>query len=235
MSRGGSGTASRTCPTADLIVLPGGFAYGDYLRCGAMAAHSPIMREVKARAEQGHAGARHLQRLSGPDRGRDAAGRVVAEPLARTSPAATCICGSRTTRRSSPAATRPARRSGCRWRTTTATTPPTPATLDRLEGEGLVAFRYCGADGDAQRQRQFQRLGPRHRRHLQRQPHRAGADAASRKCHRPAPRRHRRPGLLLRARGRAAVTNSSLRGAERRRRYIPGGARLIRCARNDDE
>ena len=38
-------------PEADLIVLPGGFAYGDYLRCGAMAAHSPIMREVKARAE----------------------------------------------------------------------------------------------------------------------------------------------------------------------------------------
>ncbi len=40
-------------PSVDLIVLPGGFAYGDYLRCGAMAAHSPIMREVKARAERG--------------------------------------------------------------------------------------------------------------------------------------------------------------------------------------
>src|SRR6202008_2765094 len=35
------------------VVLPGGFAYGDYLRCGAMAAHSPIMREVKARAAKG--------------------------------------------------------------------------------------------------------------------------------------------------------------------------------------
>lgn len=40
-------------PKTDLIVLPGGFAYGDYLRCGAMAAHSPIMREVKARAAKG--------------------------------------------------------------------------------------------------------------------------------------------------------------------------------------
>src|SRR5665213_86331 len=40
-------------PKADLIVIPGGFSYGDYLRCGAMAAHSPIMREVKARADQG--------------------------------------------------------------------------------------------------------------------------------------------------------------------------------------
>jgi phosphoribosylformylglycinamidine synthase I len=37
----------------DLIVLPGGFAYGDYLRCGAMAAHSPIMRDVVARARAG--------------------------------------------------------------------------------------------------------------------------------------------------------------------------------------
>jgi phosphoribosylformylglycinamidine synthase subunit PurQ / glutaminase len=40
-------------PPADLIVLPGGFAYGDYLRCGAMAAHSPVMRDVVARAKAG--------------------------------------------------------------------------------------------------------------------------------------------------------------------------------------
>ncbi|MGQ0741883.1 MAG: phosphoribosylformylglycinamidine synthase subunit PurQ [Alphaproteobacteria bacterium] len=40
-------------PPVDLIVLPGGFSYGDYLRCGAMAAHSPIVRDVKAKAEQG--------------------------------------------------------------------------------------------------------------------------------------------------------------------------------------
>ena len=40
-------------PACDLIVLPGGFAYGDYLRCGAMAAHSPIMRDVVAKAKAG--------------------------------------------------------------------------------------------------------------------------------------------------------------------------------------
>ena len=40
-------------PNTDLIVIPGGFAYGDYLRCGAMAAHSPIMREVKDCAARG--------------------------------------------------------------------------------------------------------------------------------------------------------------------------------------
>jgi phosphoribosylformylglycinamidine synthase I len=37
----------------DLIVLPGGFSYGDYLRCGAMAAQSPVMAEVKKAADRG--------------------------------------------------------------------------------------------------------------------------------------------------------------------------------------
>jgi phosphoribosylformylglycinamidine synthase len=37
----------------DLIVLPGGFSYGDYLRCGSMAALSPIMGAVKQAAERG--------------------------------------------------------------------------------------------------------------------------------------------------------------------------------------
>ena len=37
----------------DLIVLPGGFSYGDYLRCGAMASQSPVMAEVKKAAERG--------------------------------------------------------------------------------------------------------------------------------------------------------------------------------------
>ena len=40
-------------PALDLIVLPGGFTYGDYLRCGAIAAHSPVMREVVRRAAAG--------------------------------------------------------------------------------------------------------------------------------------------------------------------------------------
>ena len=40
-------------PTLDLIVLPGGFAHGDYLRAGAMAARSPIMREIIAASGRG--------------------------------------------------------------------------------------------------------------------------------------------------------------------------------------
>jgi phosphoribosylformylglycinamidine synthase len=37
----------------DLVVLPGGFSYGDYLRCGAMAAQSPVMRAVAQAADRG--------------------------------------------------------------------------------------------------------------------------------------------------------------------------------------
>src|SRR3989304_3721559 len=40
-------------PASDVIVLPGGFSYGDYLRCGGLAAHSPIMRDVVAKARAG--------------------------------------------------------------------------------------------------------------------------------------------------------------------------------------
>jgi phosphoribosylformylglycinamidine synthase subunit PurQ / glutaminase len=42
-------------PDVDLVVLPGGFAYGDYLRCGAMAAQSPVMKAIKSHAEKGGA------------------------------------------------------------------------------------------------------------------------------------------------------------------------------------
>ncbi len=40
-------------PGTDLVVIPGGFSYGDYLRCGAIAARSAIMDAVRAHAAQG--------------------------------------------------------------------------------------------------------------------------------------------------------------------------------------
>jgi phosphoribosylformylglycinamidine synthase len=40
-------------PGTDLVVVPGGFSYGDYLRCGAIAARAPIMEAVRAFAQQG--------------------------------------------------------------------------------------------------------------------------------------------------------------------------------------
>ncbi|WP_182085793.1 phosphoribosylformylglycinamidine synthase subunit PurQ [Aureimonas sp. ME7] len=40
-------------PDVDLIVVPGGFSFGDYLRCGAIAARSPVMQAVARKAAEG--------------------------------------------------------------------------------------------------------------------------------------------------------------------------------------
>ncbi len=47
--------AETTLPDVDLVVLPGGFSYGDYLRSGAMSSGSPIMKEVVTHAKRGRA------------------------------------------------------------------------------------------------------------------------------------------------------------------------------------
>lgn len=55
-----SGTAPATVwqtdteiPDVDLIAIPGGFSFGDYLRCGAIAARMPVMRAVAEKAAKG--------------------------------------------------------------------------------------------------------------------------------------------------------------------------------------
>jgi phosphoribosylformylglycinamidine synthase len=40
-------------PDVDLVVIPGGFSYGDYLRCGAIAARMPVMDAIRRKAEAG--------------------------------------------------------------------------------------------------------------------------------------------------------------------------------------
>jgi phosphoribosylformylglycinamidine synthase subunit PurQ / glutaminase len=45
--------ADRGLKGSDFVLLPGGFSYGDYLRCGAMAARAPIMQDVVAHARAG--------------------------------------------------------------------------------------------------------------------------------------------------------------------------------------
>ncbi len=49
----------------DAVVVPGGFSYGDYLRCGAIAKFAPVMGEVVARRRARHASVGDLQRFSG--------------------------------------------------------------------------------------------------------------------------------------------------------------------------
>ncbi|MBV9863300.1 MAG: phosphoribosylformylglycinamidine synthase subunit PurQ [Alphaproteobacteria bacterium] len=133
-------------PQADLIVLPGGFAYGDYLRCGAMAAHSPVMREVKARAERGVP----VLGICNGFQVLTEAGMLPGALLPNRSLQFTCrdvhlrVENSQTIFTSGYGA-------GQRIRVPVAhhdgNYTAEPETLDRLEGEGRVAFRYCGADG----------------------------------------------------------------------------------------
>ena len=64
----------------DCVILPGGFAYGDYLRTGAIARFAPVMERVGEFADLGH-----LQRLPGPVRGRPSAGRPDPQRITRIS------------------------------------------------------------------------------------------------------------------------------------------------------
>jgi len=76
----------------DAVVVPGGFSYGDYLRCGAIARFAPVMEEVVAAAERGMEGEEIVVPMKNGE------GNFIASP----------------------------------------------EELDRLEGEGLVVFRYVG-------------------------------------------------------------------------------------------
>jgi len=133
-------------PETDLIVLPGGFAYGDYLRCGAMAAHSPIMREVRDRAEKGTPvlgicnGFQILTEagiLPGallPNRSLRFTCRDIHLRVENNQTVFTCGYEAGQTIRV-PVAHHDGNYTADK------------DTLDRLEDRGLVAFRYCGAYG----------------------------------------------------------------------------------------
>ncbi len=133
-------------PRADLIVIPGGFSYGDYLRCGAMAAHSPIMREVKARAE---AGTPVLGICNGFQILTEA-GLLPGALLTNKTLKFHCKDVHLRVETSQSVFT-------CRYEKGQVIRVPVahhdgnyfadPATLERLEGEGLVAFRYCSEGG----------------------------------------------------------------------------------------
>ena len=135
-------------PACDLIVLPGGFAHGDYLRAGAMAARSPVMADVVKRA---NAGVPLLAICNGFQVATEAG--LLPGALMRNA----------------------GLRFVCRWvslRVEEAGSPFSAGyqvgqvvrmpvahhdgnycadaeTLARLEGEGLVAFRYVGNNGEA--------------------------------------------------------------------------------------
>ena len=132
----------------DAVFLPGGFSYGDYLRAGAIAAHSPIMREVVAFANAG-----------GPVAGICNGFQILCE--------SGLLPGALMRNRSLKFRSRPVY-----LRVERAAAPFTseytvgevlripiahgegcytadPDVLDQLEAEGRVAFRYCDREGEA--------------------------------------------------------------------------------------
>ena len=138
--------ADSALPEADLIVIPGGFAYGDYLRCGAMAAHSPIMREVKDRAASGTP----VLGICNGFQILTEAGLLPGALLANKTLRFHCKSVDLRVERADTIFTRNYR-AGQVIRVPVAHHDGNyfadAATLDRLEGEGRVAFRYCAPDG----------------------------------------------------------------------------------------
>jgi phosphoribosylformylglycinamidine synthase I len=130
----------------DLVVLPGGFSYGDYLRCGAMAAQSPIMQAIKAFAERGG----HVLGVCNGFQMLTEAGLLPGALLRNaTLRFLSMDCHMRVERTDTPYTNR--FRRGQVFRSTMAHGDGNyfadEATLDRLEGEGLVALRYATPAG----------------------------------------------------------------------------------------
>src|SRR6201996_1716746 len=133
-------------PPSDLILLPGGFAYGDYLRCGAIAAHSPIMREVRERAAKGTP----VLGICNGFQTLTEAGLLPGALLPNRSLRFTC-CEVHLRVENNQTIFTCGYEAGQTIRVPVAhhdgNYTAEPETLDRLEGEGRVAFRYCAPDG----------------------------------------------------------------------------------------
>jgi phosphoribosylformylglycinamidine synthase I len=128
---------------ADLVVLPGGFAYGDYLRAGAIARFSPVMRAVEAHAR---AGGLVLGICNGFQVLCEAG--ILPGALARNA-GLSFVCRAVPVRVEATDTPFTARyRRGAVLRLPVAHGEgryvADAATLDRLEGEGRVVFRYDG-------------------------------------------------------------------------------------------
>ncbi|GEO82905.1 phosphoribosylformylglycinamidine synthase subunit PurQ [Pararhodospirillum oryzae] len=130
----------------DLVILPGGFSYGDYLRSGAMAARSPILEAVRRFADQGGmvlGVCNGFQILT-------EAGLLPGALMRNRDLRFICRCvGLRVERTDTPFTTRYA--AGAVLSVPVAhhdgNYTADDDTLARLEGEGRVAFRYCDAAG----------------------------------------------------------------------------------------
>ncbi|MFC5069385.1 phosphoribosylformylglycinamidine synthase subunit PurQ [Flaviflagellibacter deserti] len=131
----------------DIVVLPGGFSYGDYLRCGAIAARSPVMEAVRAHANRGGL-------VLGICNGFQIlveSGLLPGALLRNSHLKFVCRMQHLKVERVGTPFTRDYRQ-GQVVEVAVAHGDGNyladPETLARIEGEGLVAFRYCDASGN---------------------------------------------------------------------------------------
>ena len=210
---------------ADIVLLPGGFSYGDYLRSGAIARFSPVMQAVQRHAAAG-----------GPVLGicngfqilceahllpgalmRNAGLTFVSKPVdvvvERTDTVFTSAYEPNATVRL------PVAHGDGRF-------VAAEDTLRMLEAEGRVVLRYVAGQRVLAAAAQPERLRASHRRHLQRGGDRGGHHAPSGAHRRPAARRARRSRVLHLSRGLAAAGHQ------------PQGAKPMttdKPSRNEDE
>jgi len=131
----------------DLVVIPGGFSFGDYLRCGAMAAHSPIMRAVQDHATKGG----YVLGVCNGFQVLTEAGILPGALLRNASLRFLAMDCHLRVERADTVFTRRYQH-GQTFRSVLAHGDGNyfadDATLDRLEGENLVALRYAGKSGE---------------------------------------------------------------------------------------
>ncbi|MDE8348077.1 MAG: phosphoribosylformylglycinamidine synthase subunit PurQ [Acidocella sp.] len=126
----------------DLIIIPGGFSFGDYLRCGAMAAQSPVMQAVKTHAARGG----YVLGVCNGFQILTESGLLPGALLRNAGLRFLSMDTTLSVERNDTIFTSHYQK-GQVFRAPMAhgdgNYTADPATLDRLEGEGLVAFRYA--------------------------------------------------------------------------------------------
>ena len=129
----------------DLVVIPGGFSFGDYLRCGAMAARSPVMGAVHAHAAKGG----YILGVCNGFQILTEAGLLPGALLKNASLRFLSMDCQLQVERTDTVFTRHYQK-GQTFRAVMAHGDGNffadDATLDRLEGENLIAFRYADAN-----------------------------------------------------------------------------------------
>ena len=129
----------------DLVVIPGGFSFGDYLRCGAMAARSPVMGAIQAHAARGG----YILGVCNGFQILTESGLLPGALLRNASLRFLSMECHLKVERTDTVFTRQYQKDQT-FRAVMAHGDGNffadDATLDRLEGEGLVAFRYADAN-----------------------------------------------------------------------------------------